>query len=58
LRSEYNYKVNLKAELEVRHLNERIDLLLRHQWQRLLEIQQIQIGILEEFVNKKAQLPQ
>ena len=53
LRSENDYKVNLKAELEIRHLNERIDLLLSHQWQRLLEIQQIQIDILEEFTNKK-----
>jgi len=55
LRSEYDYKVNLKAELERRHLNERIDLLLRHQWQRLLEIQQIQIDILEEFTNRRTQ---
>ncbi len=55
LRSEYDYKVNLKAELEIRHLNERIDLLLRHQWQRLLEIQQIQIDILEEFANRRTQ---
>jgi uncharacterized membrane protein len=55
LRSEYDYKVNLKAELEIRHLNERIDLLLRHQWQRLLEIQQIQIDILEELAEKKTQ---
>jgi uncharacterized membrane protein len=58
LRSEYDYKVNLKAELEIRHLNERIDLLLRHQWQRLLEIQQIQIDILEELANKKPGPPQ
>jgi uncharacterized membrane protein len=57
LRSEHDYKVNLKAELEIRHLNERIDLLLRHQWQRLLEIQQIQIDILEEFTNKKPTRP-
>ena len=55
LRSEYDYKVNLKAELEIRHLNEKIDLLLRHQWQRLLEIQQIQIDILEEFANRRPQ---
>jgi uncharacterized membrane protein len=55
LRSEYDYKLNLKAELEIRHLNERIDLLLRHQWQRLLEIQQIQIDILEELAEKKTQ---
>jgi uncharacterized membrane protein len=53
LRSEYDYKVNLKAELEIRHLNERIDLLLRHQWERLLEIQQIQVDILEELASKK-----
>jgi uncharacterized membrane protein len=58
LRSEYDYKVNLKAELEIRHLNERVDLLLRHQWQRLLEIQQIQIDILEELANKKPRPPQ
>jgi len=57
LRSEHDYRVNLKAELEIRHLNERIDLLLRHQWQRLLEIQQIQIDILEEFTNKKTTRP-
>jgi uncharacterized membrane protein len=57
LRSEYDYNVNLKAELEIRHLNERIDLLLRHQWQRLLEIQQIQIDILEEFANNKKTRP-
>jgi uncharacterized membrane protein len=57
LRSEYDYTVNLKAELEIRHLNERIDLLLRHQWQRLLEIQQIQIDILEEFANNKKTRP-
>jgi uncharacterized membrane protein len=58
LRSENDYKVNLKAELEIRHLNERIDLLLRHQWRRLLEIQQIQVDILEELAGRKTQPPQ
>ncbi len=57
LRAEHDYKVNLKAELEIRHLNDRIDLLLRHQWQRLLQIQQIQIDIIEELANKRATLP-
>jgi len=33
-----DYRVNLKAELEIRHLHSKIDLLLTHQWQRLLEI--------------------
>ncbi len=43
LRSENDYKINLKAELEIRHLHEKIDHLLRRQYNRLFEIQQIQI---------------
>jgi len=38
----------LKAELEIRHLHEKIDHLLRRQCNRLFEIQQIQIELLEE----------
>lgn len=52
VRSEYDYRVNLKAELEVRHLNEKMDLLLTRQWRRLLEIQQIQLTVMEELANK------
>ncbi len=53
LRAENDYKVNLKAELEIRHLNEKMDHLLMNQWQRLLEIQQLQTEIMEEILNKK-----
>ncbi|HZN59652.1 MAG TPA: DUF1003 domain-containing protein [Planctomycetota bacterium] len=53
MRSEYDYKINLKAELEIRHLNAKFDLLLVHQWQRLLEIQKIQIEMLENVTAKK-----
>src|SRR6266576_4236664 len=49
LRSENDYKINLKAELEIRHLHEKIDHLLRRQYNRLFEIQQIQIELLEEI---------
>lgn len=56
LRAEHDYRVNLKAELEIRHLHEKMDLLLKHQWQRLLEIQQIQIELMEELVAKKSEL--
>ena len=35
LRSQHDYQVNLKAELEIRHLHEKIDHLLSHQWERL-----------------------
>ena len=53
LRAENDYKVNLKAELEIRHLHEKIDHLLRKQYNRLFEIQQIQIELLEELTRKK-----
>jgi len=53
LRSENDYKVNLKAELEIRNLHEKIDNLTKHQWQRLLEIQEMQMEMLEEKSGKK-----
>ncbi len=43
-----DYKVNLKAELEIRHLHEKVDHLLNRQWERLTEIQQIQIEMMLE----------
>ncbi|MGH7807033.1 MAG: DUF1003 domain-containing protein [Thermodesulfobacteriota bacterium] len=52
LRAEHDYQINLKAELEIRHLNAKIDLLLTHQWHRLLEIQQIQTELIEELARK------
>ncbi|WP_018477853.1 DUF1003 domain-containing protein [Pontibacter roseus] len=51
-RSEYDYKVNLKAELEIRLLHEKIDHLIVHQNQRLLEIQQIQVDLMEDILNR------
>jgi len=54
LRAEHDYKVNLKAELEIRLLNEKMDHLLMNQWQRLLEIQQLQTEIMEEILGKKS----
>jgi hypothetical protein len=43
LRSEHDYQVNLKTELEIRHLHEKRDHLLSHQWECLVEIQQVQL---------------
>jgi uncharacterized membrane protein len=53
LQAQHDYLVNLKAELEIRHLHEKIDHLLRHQWQRLLEIQEIQTELMEGLTLKK-----
>jgi uncharacterized membrane protein len=54
LRSEHDYLVNLKAELEIRHLHEKVDHLLVNQWQRLLEIQEVQTELMEEIARKSA----
>jgi uncharacterized membrane protein len=48
LRAENDYRINLKAELEIRQLHEKIDHQLAHQWEKLAELQQIQIDLLEE----------
>jgi len=53
LRSQHDYQVNLKAELEIRHLHEKIDHLLSHQWERLVQIQEIQLEALSELTKKR-----
>ena len=54
LRAENDYRVNLKAEVEIRHLHEKLDHLLINQWQRLLEIQEVQTELMEEVARKRA----
>ncbi|HEY8160504.1 MAG TPA: DUF1003 domain-containing protein [Methylobacter sp.] len=53
IRSQHDYQVNLKAELEIRHLHEKIDHLLSHQWERLVQIQEIQLELLSEINRNK-----
>lgn len=50
-RAENDYRVNLKAELEIRQLHEKMDHQLAQQWDKLAEMQQIQIEILQERAN-------
>ncbi len=47
VRAENDYKVNLKAELEIRQLHEKIDSQMSAQWERLSELQRLQIEALE-----------
>lgn len=44
------YRVNLKAELEIRHIHAKLDQFTKNQWQRLLEIQEIQIDLQEDLL--------
>jgi len=52
LRADHDYQVNLKAEIEIRQLHIKLDQLINNSWQRLLEIQQIQIDLMEEMADK------
>jgi uncharacterized membrane protein len=54
LRARNDYQINLKAELEIRHLHEKVDHLLNSQWQRLAKLQELQIKMLEEIRDGKA----
>ena len=42
-----SYKVNQKAELEIRHLHEKMDSMLKQQAQRIFDLQDIQIELME-----------
>jgi uncharacterized membrane protein len=44
-----DYQVNLKAELEIRHLHQKLDHLMSHQWERLLNIQDLQMELIDEI---------
>lgn len=45
----HDYQVNLKAELEIRQLHQKVDHLLSNQWKRLIEIQEVQLEMLSEM---------
>lgn len=45
------YRVNLKAELEIRHIHAKLDQFTKNQWERLLEIQQIQVDLQEDLLH-------
>lgn len=53
LRAEEDYRINLKAELEIRQLHEKMDHMLLQQWERMLEIQQMQMEMMNEIAERK-----
>lgn len=52
--ADHDYQTNLKTELEISLLHEKIDYLMSQQWQQMLELQQLQIELLTQL-NKKFQ---
>ena len=51
-RSKKDFMINMKAELEIRILHEKLDHLIMHQQQELIEIQKIQIDMMNEIIAK------
>lgn len=51
-RAKKDYLVNLKSEMEIRLLHEKIDHLIMHQQQELIEIQKIQVDMMNDILNK------
>jgi uncharacterized membrane protein len=54
IRADHDYKINLKAELEIRHLHEKMDHLLKSVVARLFETQQIQLDLLREMAERQS----
>ena len=48
-RAENDYRINLKAELEIRDLNERVDQMILQNWELLKEIRRNQRELLEKY---------
>ena len=51
-RSKKDYLINLKSEMEIRTLHEKMDHLIMHQQQELIEIQKIQIDMLRDILKR------
>ncbi|MFN8436676.1 MAG: DUF1003 domain-containing protein [Cytophagales bacterium] len=51
-RAQNDYMVNLKSELEIRTLHEKMDHLMINQQQELIEIQKVQIEMLNDIIQK------
>ena len=51
-RAKKDYMINLKSELEIRTLHEKMDHLMIHQQQELLEIQKVQIEMMNDILER------
>lgn len=51
-RAKKDYMINLKAEIEIRTLQEKIDHFIINQQQELFEIQKVQVEMMEEILEK------
>lgn len=53
VRSDHEYAINLKAELQIRLLQSKLDRFMNQEWNRLLEIQELQLDLSDEILKDK-----
>lgn len=51
-RAKKDYMINLKSELEIRMLHEKLDHLILHQQEELIEIQRVQIEMMNDILTR------
>jgi len=51
-RAKKDYMINLKSELEIRMLDDKLDHLIMHQQQELIEIQKVQIEMMNDILDR------
>lgn len=51
-RAKKDYMINLKSELEIRMLHEKLDHLIMHQQEELIEIQKVQIEMMNDILTR------
>jgi len=51
-RAKKDYMINLKSELEIRMIHEKLDHLIMHQQQELIEIQKVQVEMMNDIMNR------
>jgi uncharacterized membrane protein len=54
-KADQDFRVNLKAELEVASLHDKVDHLLHAQWEHLVEMQEVQIDLLNQIAEGRSE---
>ena len=57
INAEHDYEVNLKAELEIMMLHDKIDQLQKNQWTELIALQREQLHLLADLVAQRPHTP-
>lgn len=53
VQADQDFRINLKAEIEIASLHDKVDHVLHAQWQHMVELQQLQIDLLNEILEER-----